>query len=326
MLGDDVSIIPKVQNLGEDCYLRVKVEYINAETNYEDYIINMSSDFQLYEEYYYYKNVVQSGDVIKIFDGVKIPEDIRQKKIKLTITAQAIQAKNFEPDYTLSDPWKNIQPTESSNTSYDLDSKNNSITVLFEDGVEKYVTIKNDFFKNIPNIVPGDVYEDIIEINNKLGDNAKYYLDYKHLEKEYELLKKLDLVITNKDGIIVYSGKIDDINHVLLGTYKNNDNDKLVLKLLVPTDLKNAFELIIPKFELIISADYNEKKIIENNTERGGIISENIENIIENGGIFVVNPFTGDSINLSIIIFLISALGLICIMILTYKKNKNNNK
>jgi len=323
MAGDNVSIIPKVQNLGESCYLRIKVEYINSETNYADYIINMSSDFQLYEEYYYYKSVVQSGDVIKIFDGVKIPEEIKQKKIKLTITAQAIQARNFEPDYTLSDPWKNIQPTESSNTSYDLDSKNNSITVLFEDGVEKYVTIKNDFFKNIPNILPGDIYEDIIEINNKLGDNAKYYLDYKNLEKEYELLKKIDLVITNEDGMIVYSGKIDDINHVLLGTYKNNDNDKLLLKLLVPSDLENEFELIIPKFELIISADYKE---IEDITENGGNIIENIENIIESGGVSIINPFTGDSISWSIIIFLSSALGLICIMILTYKKNKNNNK
>ena len=319
MPGEDVSLIPKIQNLGDDCYIRVKIEYITDEINFEDYNINMPTTFELYDDYYYYKNVVKSNDVIKIFDGVKIPENLSQKKIELTITAQAIQAKNFEPDYTFSNPWKNIQPVESSNTSYNLDSKNNSITIIFEDGAEKDVTIKNDFFANIPNILPGDIFEDTLEINNKSKNKAKYYLNYREQGKEYEILEKLEFIITNKKGNIIYSGKIKNIKNLLLGEYNFKDNDRLTVKLVVPVDLENEFEKIIPKFDLIISVDYEEnteKNIIDVILENGGLI-------IEKSGIVLKNPITGDSINLAIIIFLISAICLIFIMILAYKKKRN---
>ena len=315
--GDDVSLIPKVQNIGDDCYIRIKIDYINSEFNSGDYINNMTSKFQLHDEFYYYEDVVKCDDIIKIFDGVKIPENINQKEIELTITAQAIQAKNFEPDFTLSDPWKGIQPVESSNTSYNLDSKDDAVTVVFKDGAENDVSIRNDFFKNISNILPGDVFEDIIEIKNKSKESAKYYLSYKSKGNEDELLEHLELIINNKAGKILYSGKIKDINNLQLGEYLYKEADQLNLKLIVPNDLENNLEKIIPQFDLIISAEYKdfknieEKNIIETIFENGGMILENLR-----------NPFTGDSINLPIIIFLISAICLIIVMVLAYKQKE----
>ena len=140
--GDVISIIPKINNNGMNCYLRVKVKYINDNTDFTNYVTGFSGDFTKYGDYYYYNKVFNSAEQVKLFDTIKIPEDINEQststgKIELVITAEAIQDRNFEPDYSLSDPWKNVQPEATINNTYEIDEENSKVMINYEDETEK---------------------------------------------------------------------------------------------------------------------------------------------------------------------------------------------
>ena len=51
MPGDVVSLIPKICNLGENCYLRIKVNYIDEDTDFRDYVEGFSTGFNRYGKY-----------------------------------------------------------------------------------------------------------------------------------------------------------------------------------------------------------------------------------------------------------------------------------
>ena len=50
MPGDVISLIPKICNLGEDCYLRFKVNYYNENTDFIDYVEGFTTEFSKYGE------------------------------------------------------------------------------------------------------------------------------------------------------------------------------------------------------------------------------------------------------------------------------------
>ena len=81
-----------------DCYLRIKVNYIDDETNFINYVTGFSEDFTKYGEYYYYNTILKSKDNVKIFDSITIPEDVSSRisdgKIKLEVIAEAIAEAN----------------------------------------------------------------------------------------------------------------------------------------------------------------------------------------------------------------------------------------
>lgn len=155
MPGDVVSIIPQISNLGAECYVRVKVNYINDNVDFINYVTGFSSELSKIGDYYYYKKALNSKEELKIFDTIKIPNNVNdltnEKQIKLEVIAQAIQDKNFEPDYTLADPWKNLNPTDSVEDSYsiDTDKEYSKIDVKFQNDIKNDIVIPNDFFENL---------------------------------------------------------------------------------------------------------------------------------------------------------------------------------
>ena len=72
----------------------------------------------------------------------------------------------------------------------------------------------------------------------------------------------------------------------------------MYFKVLVPEELDNQFENLNPKLFFVFSAEYD----TEENTDK--------------------NPQTGDSIDVAITIFFISAIGLVIVMLLAYKEKK----
>ena len=112
--GQEIPFVAKVRNNGVDCYLRLKITYVNENTSIEKYAVNFSNKFKKHGDYYYYDGIFKQDERIDVFDLIIIPEDVKDRiknnEIKLEIGAQAIQAKDFEPDFSLKDPWKQILP------------------------------------------------------------------------------------------------------------------------------------------------------------------------------------------------------------------------
>lgn len=317
MPGDIISLTPKIHNLGENCYLRVKVDYVDDNTNFLDYITGFSNDFKKYGDYYYYDKVLNSNETVKIFDTIKIPEYItknaKNNKINLVITAQAIQEKNFEPDYTLIDPWKDITPTQVVNDAYNINSDRqySKISIIYENSTNEDILVKDNFGENLKIAMPGDVHTNSIDIRNNNKESAKYYLRFDTNEKnnnEHELLNKIKLIITNQKGQVIYNGNLRNKEKILLGEYASNESDKLDFKISIPAELGNEYVNLNPEITLIFSSDNNKKETSEDNKKT------------------TVNPKTGDSIDVAITMFLFSSIGLIIVMILGYIEKRKEER
>lgn len=309
-----ISFIPKIENLGAKCYVRVKIFYINEDIEAETYITGISNEWKKHGEYYYYKNALNTKEIMELFDTIKIPQNISEitssKKIKLEITAEAIQEKNFEPDYTKDDPWQGIIPTKSVNTEYNIDTnKDKNITINCENVTSGDIEVSDEFINDMIDIMPGDSYSSSIKIKNTNKKNAKYYLklDLEGLnEIEIGLLEEIDLIIRNKQGKVIYSGKIRNAENILLGKYNIGEEDEFEFKMLVPKDLANKYAGINPKLNWTFSVDYDKDNTKDNNSGKNK-----------------TNPQTGDKINVAITIFVISSMGLVIVMLLDYKEKRN---
>lgn len=123
--GEIVTFEPKVVNIGIDCYLRVKIEYVDGNANLLDYVTAFPNNLEKHGEYYYLKSVFKANEVLKLFNTIQIPEDaeikIQDRRVKLEIIAEAIQAEGFEPDYSLEDPWKGVIPEKNTGQIYYID-------------------------------------------------------------------------------------------------------------------------------------------------------------------------------------------------------------
>ena len=100
---------------------------------------------------------------------------------------------------------------------------------------------------------------------------------------------------------------------ILLGEYQENENDKLEFKISIPNELGNEYMLLNPEITFEFSSEKDEQNNIDNkDKEKNKDVIERIKN----------NPQTGDKVNVAIIIFYISTVGLVIVMILDRKENK----
>ena len=149
----------------------MNINYINNTINFEDYVTNLSAQFTKHGEYYYYNGTFNTNDVIKIFDSIRIPDNLESvaanEKIKIVIDIEALQIKNFSPDYTLEDPWKGIEPTKNIKSAYDINVDDSKLIIKYENETDEDIDVPNNFLENTKEILPGDSSTEIIQINNK---------------------------------------------------------------------------------------------------------------------------------------------------------------
>ena len=356
--GDVTSFVPKVLNLGADCYLRIKIDYINSDVNFEDYVVNFSDDFEKHGEYYYYKNVLKSGENVKIFDAIMVPENIESMiddhSFVFNVTAEAVQEKNYTPNYTLDNPWEGITPEKNENSSHTIDVGDpDTIKIKYENKADKDITIPDEFLDELKVALPGDEFKDNIEIKNNNKGKANYYVQLEtddNSDIEKELLDRIALIITNKENEVVYEGNLSEAEIIKLAAIESNEEDELEFKISVPSDLANKYTRLNPKLTLVFSHDYKEE------TEPGdepGTNPTTDPTVPPSGGegngggapsggqpssgggsgqtaakktnkrfsiSSIILPRTGDKIDITITIFIIAAIGLVTTMVLDYRE------
>ena len=297
MPGEVITFMPKVSNVGEQCYIRLKINYVDENTDFMDYVTGFSSSLVKHGDYYYYEKIFDKNEVLKVFDSIQIPSSISSdmESVKIVITAQAIQTRNFEPDYSLEDPWKNIDVQETVNSAYEIGA---GFNIRFEDKTDGEIKVPDDYMSRFYNMMPGDDFSDNIEIKNNRKNKVRYYLRLETNEKnadKLKLLSQIKFMITGDDGKIIYDGTLQQFDKILLSELNANEYEKLVFKVMVPIDIDNKFENLDPDLTFVF-------------------LSEEESSII--------NPKTGDLIDVSMIIFLLSAIGLIIVIIIGYINNK----
>ena len=306
--GDEIELVPRVNNLGIECYLRVKITYTidNEKFNELDYIDGNYSSWDKKEDYYYYDPVLEKGGSIDLFRKVSIPDNLSNKyqgkEVKVHIVVEAIQARNFDGN------WDAVEIIESINKTYDI-TETGSSTVIYENGTENHVKTDDGFFDNLGGLLPGDSVSETITILNSSKDKNSYYLTIENdlSDDEVKLLEEFKLVIKDSKGNEVISSNLADTNKNLLGTFGETEGDTYTIEIKLPKEANNKVSKLLTKLNFHFSLE---------------VMGEEEEEEKEDD-----TPATGDiKFDLSITVFLLSAIGFLVVLFLERKETENIEK
>lgn len=225
------------------------------------------------------------------------------------VLVEAIQARNFEPNYESDNPWYGVEIEKSIYDSYNIDEDTNKYTIEYRDGTNKYITVSDNFLQDFGNMLPGDIIKKQIRIENTDKEEAEFFLaiDVSNLtEKQNELLNNIPVKITNKNGSVIYDGDLSGlVEGISLGIYKLNEDDLLTIEITLLRESRNEYEGIIKKIKWKFYARYNEQ---ENSAK-----SKSIK--------------TGDfEFDLSLLLFFTSAILLVIVLALMNAERRKNIK
>ena len=269
MPGDEVSKIPRIHNYGTDCYVRVKITFREAGEITEEHLFGMSDKWMKADDgYYYYKEILKTGTETDVFDGLEIPEnlseDMADRSFYIDINADAIQSKNFTPDFESASPWGGVEILECGKEGqYDIStfkkSDKQSFEIEYQGKTGKLVKNKEDFFQNFPYLMPGDKYSDHITIvNDDKTKDLKIYFRSEATD-DSELLDKIILRITtdmNGEKKEVYEGPLRAeklIKDGLLGVIQRGDEGTFYFEIEVPKELNNKYTILNSHVKWIFS-------------------------------------------------------------------------
>ena len=318
MPGQVISLIPRVSNIGDPCYIRAKVSYSKEDSELVnvDRIDNVSDDWIKKGEYWYYKPILQSGKKIDIFKTFTIPTDMpndyQGKEIQVNITAEAIQADSFKPDFDSESPWNKVKVQKASDDVYKFDKvqMNTNAKIEYENNAQQYIEVPENFLGKLGHLVPGEVVEQDINLNNSTSKEIEYFVTVKKesglSDKQLNLLKNLKLSIS-VDNKVVYEGNLYDIDKISLGKYLSKQSDKAKFTVKMPEELGNEYSVLNTSINWLFSVDGKDPVIPKKDPE------------------VVPSPQTGDTkIQIALTVFLISAIGLILVLIIERRVRKRN--
>lgn len=291
MPGEKISIIPRINNLGIECYLRAKISYIIDDEQFDvlNYIDGDYSSWTIKDEYYYYNSVLGKDESVDLFNQITIPDTLSSiyqgKNVVIQIVVDAVQAKNFDGN------WNDVTIKKSINRSYNIDYTGES-SIIYEDNIKSHITLNEHFFDNLGNLVPGDRISNKIILLNTSHDRNEYFLtiNYNDLDnEEQELLKNINLVIKDSKGKILANDNLKSKVKHSLGTYAYKEGDELTIELSLPSYVDNDYSKLFTK--VIWDFSYN----VINHYE---------------------NPSTGDfKFDMSITAFLFSTIGFLIVLL-----------
>ena len=306
MPGDEIILIPKVNNLGIECYIRTKITYTINNTAFSslDYIEGNYSNWTKKGEYYYYDSIFGKEETVDLFNKVLVPDNLSSeyngKKITITIVVDAIQAKNFTGN------WDNTPIKKSINRTYDIDYSGDS-TVIYENDTNNHVTLDGGFFDNLGNMLPGDCISEEVKILNNSNQKNKYYLivDYNGLTSaEIALLKKIRMVIKDSNDNIIVNSNLANKDKHNLGIFEPGNGNSYLIELTFPIDADNDYSKLFTKITWKFS--YDNIKSSDSSTNPN-------------------NPKTGDlKFDLAMLVFILSSIGFIIVLFL--EKINNGRK
>ena len=269
--GAEISKIPRITGEGADCYVRVKLTFEDTGAVTEDDLYGMEECWiRAQDGYYYLRDILKNGESVDVFKGIFIPEDLPQdelegKSFRLRIDADAIQAANFTPDFESEAPWGQTEIKESRNENgHDITvfqtQERTSLQVEYQGDAEALTADPDNFFKNLPYLMPGDSYSDNAALINSSGKEIRIYFRNVIVEED-DILEKILLTIAAETGgeeLMIYSGPLKGeaiTDNICLGTIPAGENGNFRFTLDVPAELDNDYSLLSSCVRWIFSTE-----------------------------------------------------------------------
>lgn len=248
---DNISYCPRVTNKGEDAYVRVKIE-ARERNSVNDEMINIigqcrksDGEWEKKGGYLYLTRVLKHRETADVCREVELSSELEEIMFfDLIVTAECIQAKNVEPDFTNDKPWGNVCIEASYigdeyRTCSIAPSDSKGIHLAFEGNTRERVKNHERFFAGFGELMPGDVYEDNLEF--KCGENADIY--FKTESRDSRLNREIRLTVT-ADGKEYYSGPIagEGISEYGKILSIRGKNKKIEFRLEVPEEIRDDYQ------------------------------------------------------------------------------------
>lgn len=270
--GKLISLIPTIENKGADSYIRAFV-YLNEYSGLKLNDLRGISDVWQYnpgDGYFYYKDVVKSDEVIKLYDMLSIPTNYDKQNINfdVKVSVDAIQARNFNPDFTSTTPWGNVEIKEYTDSGvYQYQKAVNptkAVNITYNGKSNALISNKKDFFSDLPKLVPGDTYKNTMTLYNNFDKEVKLYFEG-HPDKDIsipnDLLEKVSLKITRDDGTVLFEGKLSkDIENKEIISLKPYETRHINYEVQFALDADNAYANIDHLVHWYFNTAFNDKK------------------------------------------------------------------
>lgn len=258
----------RIQNNGSDCFVRARFTLRGLRARVGDCITGMDDMWMEGDDgYYYCREVLKEGAFVNLIDGMKIPETLSQApeggSLQLDVEVEAVQSKNFRPDFHAVSPWGEVQILQNEKTG-SLQSftpaEDRSFLIEYKGSSRSMFASEKDFFANFPILMPGDEYRDSAVINNDSGGEVKLYFRSEGTDG-LPLPEGIQLEISaEQNGIeqLIYTGcaggKELAENRLLL-TLPEHSEGKLKFQVSVPEKLGNEFSLLSGHVKWVFSTD-----------------------------------------------------------------------
>ncbi|MDO4648677.1 MAG: hypothetical protein Q4B26_08500 [Eubacteriales bacterium] len=251
--GDHISKIPRIKNLGEDCYVRTSVTFFGDVILNDSDLEDVQKGWKKIGAYYYYTNILKKSSSVDLFRGLFIPAELTEAEsgnvISVDLRAEAIQAEAFTPDFNSENPWGDM-PIEDcvheTDNSLLPDSRPVLFRVEYEGDSGKLVLQEEDFFRNFERLMPGVSYSDKASIQNSSKNSVElfFHTGYDSADqKQQELLEALHLTIRyNRNKIYDGTLKAEElIKGISLGVFAPGETGEMAYTITVPKTLTNTY-------------------------------------------------------------------------------------
>ena len=295
-----ISSVPRITNLGIGSYIRLAVRYYDEKGNLAERaaVSGLGADWQEIGDYYYLTREAVAGEVFDVFNGISIPDSWGDdnSEIVMFLQADAIQAANFNPDFSSAEPWGSVTIEDYRDKGYQIDSEEraSAVTVSYDDGVERYVEVPEDFLARLNLMRPGDTISGSIRIDNSDGDAHEIWISADATDDG--LGAELILRIENGSEVI-YEGPLNGARNVSLGNYAPGETADIVISLSLPIETGNDVAGLSGSLSWRLSTDTKDDPIPP-------------------------GPSTYDKINTAMVVFLISFVGLMIVALVERRKNE----
>lgn len=275
--GMEISKIPRITNEGSDCFVRVKFEFEGIDMSADEDIYGMDDAVWTKAEdgYYYYRNVLGTEESVDVFQGIRIPDDLSQEEyegqsFQLDIDADAVQAANFTPDFEAPEPWGKVEILECTKEGeYDITTfkKENQLEfqVEYQGSAGTMTANPDDFFSNMPYLMPGDTYTDSAVMKNSGESDIRIYFRGEVPEEDNQdqsdILDRISLLIeaeTQEGRSVVYDGPLrgETLGETIcLGTIPAGGKGEFIYTVYMPEELNNDYSLLHGSVRWIFSTE-----------------------------------------------------------------------
>lgn len=328
--GKALSYIPTMTNKGADAYLRVYVHFSeNAGLNISELEgISNKWQYNIDDGYFYYKDVVTHNQTVELCKQIHIPNDYDQAgtNFDVAVNVDAIQAKNFKPDFNTNQPWGHVEIkkyNENGVYQYQKSDKNtNAIDITYNGKSNELMSHHDDFFSDLPTLVPGDHYQNTMTVLNNFDQKIKLYFEghpNKELQIPHDLLKQITLTITSDDGTEIYKGDLSqDIENQVILELEAQQTRQISYAIDFSKDADNAYTNLDNMVNWYFNTSFESKKTdVKNNDKKDSQMKQTKDEKKP------VNDIkTGDEthMNTCLILFVSGIVSGICAIYLNYKR------